>query len=53
MLKSTLGWCIVVDLLNVVSSPDKVLILLDILSGIFGWWLERMLMYNGLLSGLL
>ena len=45
------------DLLNVVSSADKLLILLDIFSGrfliIFGGWLERMFIYNGLLSGLL
>ena len=45
------------DLLNVVSSADKVLILLHILSRrffvIFAGWLERMLIYNGLLSGLL
>ena len=45
------------DLLNVVSSTDKVLILLDILPGRFlmkfGGWLEGMLIYNGLLSGLL
>ena len=44
------------DLLNVVSSADKLLILLDIFSGrfliIFGGWLESMLIYNGLLSGL-
>ena len=45
------------DLLKVVSCTDKILILLDILPGrlliIFGGWLERMLIYNGLLSGLL
>ena len=45
------------DLLNVVSSADKLLTLLDILPGrfliIFGGWLERMLICNGLLSGLL
>ena len=45
------------DLLKVVSSADKVLILLDILPGrfliIFGGQLERMLIYNRLLSGLL
>ena len=44
------------DLLNVLSSADKLLILLDILPGrhlmIFGGWLEWMLIYNGLLSGL-
>ena len=44
------------DLLNVVSSPDKLLILSGILPGrfliIFGGWLEMMLIYNGLLSGL-
>ena len=38
------------DLLNVASSADKVLILLDLLPGrfliIFGGWLERMLIYN-------
>ena len=43
--------------LNVLSSANKVLILLDILSGrflgIFGGWLEGMLIYNGLLSCLL
>ena len=40
------------DLLKVVSSADKVLSLLDILTGrfliIFGGWLEKMLIYNGL-----
>ena len=45
------------DLSNVVSTAYKLLILLDILPGrfliIFGGWLERMLIYNGLLSGLL
>ena len=45
------------DLLNVVSSADNVLILLDILPGRFviisGRWLEKMLIYNGLLCGLL
>ena len=45
------------DLLNIVSSADKVLVLLDILSGkfliTFGGWLDRMLIYNGSLSGLL
>ena len=45
------------DLLNVVSSADKVLALLEILSRkfliTFGGWLERMLIYNGSLSGLL
>ena len=44
------------DLLNVLSAV-KVLILLDMLSRrflvVFGRWLERMLIYNGLLSGLL
>ena len=39
------------DLLKVVSSADKVLILLDILPGrlliIFGGWLERILIYDG------
>ena len=44
-------------LLNVVSSADKLFTPLDILPGrfliIFGGWLERMLIYNGLLSGLL
>ena len=43
------------DLLNVVLSADKLLIPLDILPGrvliIFGGWLERILIYNGLLSG--
>ena len=43
------------DLLNVVLSADKLLIRLDILPGrvliIFGGWLERILIYNGLLSG--
>ena len=45
------------DLLNVVSSADQVLILLDILPGtfliIFWGWLESMLIYNELLFGLL
>ena len=45
------------DLLNIVSSSEKVLILTDILPGrflmIFGGWLEKMLIYNGLLSVLL
>ena len=45
------------DLLNVVPFAEKVLILLDISSWrfliIFGGWLERMLIYNGSLSGLL
>ena len=44
------------DLLNVVSSADKVLILLGILPGrffiIFRGWLEWMLICNGLLSSL-
>ena len=43
------------DLLKVASSPDKVLFLLDIFPGrfliLFGGWLKRMLIYNGLLSG--
>ena len=43
------------DLLKVASSPDKVLFLLDIFLGrfliLFGGWLKRMLIYNGLLSG--
>ena len=42
------------DLLNVVSSAHKLLILLDILPGrfliILRGWFERMLIYNGLLS---
>ena len=42
-------------LLKVVSSADKLVILLEILPGrilvIFGGWLERMLIYIGLLSG--
>ena len=45
------------DLLNVVSSADRLLILLDTLLGrfliMFGGWLETMLIYNGLLSGFL
>ena len=45
------------ELLNIVSSADRLLILLDILLGrfltIFGGWLERMLIYNRILSGFL
>ena len=45
------------DLLQAVSSADQLLILLDILPGrfliIFGEWLASMLIYNGILSGLL
>ena len=49
--------CKSLDLLDVVPFPDKLLILLDKLFGrfsiIFGGWLERILVYNGLSFGLL
>ena len=39
----------------IIMIPDKLVTLLEILPGrilvIFGGWLERMLIYNGLLSG--
>ena len=56
MFKSAFDQCIVAqDLLHAVA--DKFSILLDIVLGrllhIFGGWLERMLIYTGLLPGLL
>lgn len=49
--------CKLLDLLDVVPFPDKLLILLDELFGrfsiIFGGWLERILVYNELSFGLL
>ena len=56
-LSANVFWFKYLDLLNIVSSADQLLVLSDILRGkfliIFGRWLDITLIYNGVLFGLL